>query len=151
MGGHYTRSWSEESQMDDAWVRANSERKRGLLLSDASDDASQNDVGRCSLEGTCCSNRRLQRGLLPITFEPRRNREQSLARASSRGGVGTRLHLGSSVSIPRSQGSAKSLGHIQRKRSYELHANGAVTIRRLLVLSFRTKSRTSLGESRKTH
>ena len=70
--------------MDDTRVRANAEWKRGLLLSDTCDDASQNHVGRCSFEGTCCSNRRLQRGLLPVTFEPRRNREQSLDRASSR-------------------------------------------------------------------
>ena len=35
---------------------------------------------------------------------------------------------------------------LQRERSHEFHADGAVTIRRLLVLSFRTKSR-----CRKTH
>ena len=101
--------------------------------------------------GTRCSNWRLQRGLLPVTFEPRRNRKPSLDRASSRCRVGTKLHLGSRVSIPRSQGSTKSLGYIQRERSHELHADGAVTMRRLLVLSFRTKSRTRRGESRKTH
>ena len=137
--------------MDDARVRVNAERKRRLLLSGASDDASQNDVGRRSLEGTRCSNWRLQLGLLPIAFEPRWNREQSLDRASSRGRVGTRLHMGSRASIPRSQGSNESLGNIHRERSHELHADGTVTIRRLLVLSFRTKSRTSPGEGRKTH
>ena len=39
----------------------------------------------------------------------------------------------------------------QRERSHEFRADGAVTSRRLLVLSFRTKSRTSRAESRKTH
>ena len=122
-----------------------------FFSANASDDASQNDVDRCSFEGTCCSNWRLQRGLLPVTFEPRRNRKPSLDRASARGRVGTKLRLGSRVSIPRSQGSTKSLGYIQRERSHEFHSDGAVTIRRLLVLSFRTKSRTRQGESRKTH
>ena len=75
----------------------------------------------------------------------------SLDRASSRGRIGTKLHLGSSVSSPRSQGSTESLGYIQRERPHELHAARTVTIRRLLVLSFRTKSRTSRGESKKTH
>ena len=40
-----------------------------------SNDAPQNDVGRGLSEGTHCGNRRLQRGLLPVTSEPRRNRE----------------------------------------------------------------------------
>ena len=62
--------------MDDAWVRANSERKRGLLLSNAVDDAPQHDVGRGSSERTRCSDRRLQRALLPVTSEPRRNRKK---------------------------------------------------------------------------
>ena len=47
-------------------------------------------------------------------------------------------------------GSTESVGHIQRKRSHELHAAGTVTIRGLLVLPFRTKSKTSRGKSRKT-
>ena len=116
-------------------VRANSERKRGLL-SNASNDAPQNDVGRGSSEGTHCGNRRLQRGLLAVTSEPRRNREQSVDRAASRGRAGTRLHLGSRVSIPRSQGSSESVGHVLCERSHEFHGDGTITTRRLLVLSF---------------
>ena len=139
-----------EGQVDDAWVRANSERKRGLL-SNASDDAPQDDVGRGGSERTRCGNRRLQRGLLSVTFEPRWNGKPSLDRTASRGRAGTRLHLGSRVSFPRSQGSTKGLGHLQRESSHEFHANETVTVRRLLVLSFRTKSRTHRRESRKTH
>ena len=107
----------------DAWVRANAEWKRGLLFSNAGDDASQNDVGRCHFEGARCVNQRLQRCLLPIASEPGRNREQSFGRASSRGRVRTRLHLGSCVSISRPQGSTESLGYIQRERSHEIHAD----------------------------
>ena len=135
--------------MDDTRVRADAERKRRLLLSNTSNDALQNDVGRGSSEGTRCGNRRLQRGLLPVTFEPRWNGKPSLDRAASRGRAGTRLHLGSRVSFPRSQGSTKGLGHLQRECSHEFHANGTVTVRRLLVLSFRTKSRTHRRESRR--
>ena len=36
----------------------------------------------------------LQRGLLPVTFEPRWNGKPSLDRTASRGRAGTRLHLG---------------------------------------------------------
>ena len=131
----------------DAWVRANSEWKRGLLLSNASDDAPQDDVGRGSSERTCCGNRRLQRGLLPVTFEPRWNGKPSLDRTASRGRAGTRLHPGSRVNFPRYQGSTKGLGHLQRESSHEFHANETVTVRRLLVLSFRTKSRTHRREA----
>ena len=77
----------------------------------------KNVVGRCSFEGARCGNRRLQRGLLPVTFEPGRNGTPSVDRASSRGRAGTRQNLESRVSIPRSQGSTESF-----------HVNGAVTI-----------------------
>ena len=117
LGGHHARRRSTEGQVDDAWVRANSERKRGLLLSKASDDAPQDDVGRGSSERTRCGNRRLQRGLLPVTFEPRWNGKPSLDRAASRSRAGTRLHLGSRVSFPRSQGSTKGLENTARKFS----------------------------------
>ena len=90
-------------------------------------------------------------GLLPVTFEPRWNGKPSLDRTASRGRAGTRLHLGSHVSFPRSQGSTKGLGHLQRESSHEFHATETVTVRLLLVLSFRTKSRTHRRESRKTH
>ena len=53
--------------------------------------------------------------------------------------------------FPGLKGVPNFLGYIQRERSHEFRADGAVTIRRLLVLSFRTKSRTSRAESRKTH
>ena len=55
------------------------------------------------------------------------------------------------ISIPRSQWSAENLGHIQYERSHEFRADGAVTIRQLLVLPFRTKSRTSRAEGRKIY
>ena len=127
-----------ESQVDDAWVRANAERKRGLLLNNAGDDATQSDVVRGSSERTRCSNRRLQRCLPPVTSEPRRNGEQSVEAELGPD------YIGEAVSaIPGPQGSTESLGYEKRERSRELHANGAVTIRRLLVLSFRTTSRTS--------
>ena len=45
----------------------------------------------------------------------------------------------------------QGLGHLQRESSHEFHANETVTVRWLLVLSFRTKSRTHRRESRKTH
>ena len=105
--------------MDDTRIRADSQRKRRLLLSKTSNDGSQNDVGRRSPEGTRCKYCRLQWSLLPITPEPRRNGEQGLDRASPRGRIGTKLHLGSLVSIPWSQGSTESLGYVQRERSYE--------------------------------
>ena len=74
--------------------------------------------------------------LLPVTFEPRWNGESSLDRTASRGRAGTRLHLGSRVSFPRSQGSAKGLGQLQCRSSHEFHANETVTVRWLLVLPF---------------
>ena len=120
MDGHYVRRWIKENPMDNTGIWADAKRKRRLLLSNASDDESQNDDGRRSLERTRCSNWRLQWSLLPITSE-------------------------------RSQGNTESLGYIQCERSHEFHADGAVTIQQLLVLPFRTKSRTSRAESRKTH
>ena len=102
-------------------------------------------------EGPRCGDRRLQRGPLPVTFEPRRSGKPSLDRASSRGRAGTRRHLDCRVSIPKSQGSTESLGYVQCERSHEFHAHGALTIRRLLVLLFRNTSTTHRGESRKTH
>ena len=105
---HHARRRSTEGQVDDAWIRANSERKRGLLLSNASDDAPQDDVGRGSSERACCGNRRLQRGLLPVTSEPRWNGESSLDRSASRGRAGTRVHLGSRVSFPALKGAPRA-------------------------------------------
>ena len=132
-----TGRWVDTMHDDGAWVRANSGRKRGHLLSNASDDAPQNDVGRGSSERTRCGSRRLRRRLLlTVTFEPRRNRMPSLDRAASRGRAGTRLHLGSRVSIPRNRRCTESEGHVQCELSHEFHGDGMVTIRRLLVLSF---------------
>ena len=105
---HHARRRSTEGQVDDAWIRANSERKRGLLLSNASDDAPQDDIGRGSSERACCGNRRLQRGLLPVTSEPRWNGESSLDRTASRGRAGTRVHLGSRVSFPALKGAPRA-------------------------------------------
>ena len=47
-------------------------------------------------------------------LNPRRNRAQSLDRSSGQSRIGTKLHLGSRVSIPRSQGSTENLGHTTR-------------------------------------
>ena len=87
---------------------ANSERKRGLLLSNASDDAPQDDVGRGSSERACCGNRRLQRGLLPVTFEPRWNGESSLDRTVSRGRAGTRVRLEAVSAFPGLKGAPRA-------------------------------------------
>ena len=69
-----------------------------------------------SSERTCCGNRRLQRGLLPVTFEPRWNGKPSLDLTASRGRAGTRLHLGSRVSFPRSEWSTKGLGTLTARK-----------------------------------
>ena len=61
-----------------------------------------------ALKGHVAANRRLQRGLLPVTFEPRWNGNPSLDRATSRGRAGTRLHMGSRISFPRSQGAPRA-------------------------------------------
>ena len=50
--------------------------------------------------------------------------------SSSRGRIGTKLHLGSRVTIPKSQGNTENLGNIQRERFHEFYTDGAVTIRR---------------------
>ena len=123
LGGYHAPRRSKEGQVGDAWVRANSERKQGFLLSNASDDAPQNDVGRGSSERACGGHRRLQRGHQQVTFEARLNRKPRLDRASSRSRAGTRLHLGSRASIPRSQGSTESVGHVQCERSHEFHGD----------------------------
>ena len=151
MGGHNVWQWSEESPMDNTRIWADDEWKRRLLLRNTCDDAPQNDVGRRSLGKIRRSSWKIQWSHLPITPEPRGNGEQSLYRAFSRGRIMTKLHLGSRVSIPRSQGNTGSLWYIQRERSHEFYADEAVTIRRLFVQLFWTKSRTSREESRKTH
>ena len=47
-----------------------SERKRGFLLSNSSNDAPRNVVGRGSSERTRCGNRRLQRGFHQSPLKP---------------------------------------------------------------------------------
>ena len=70
LGGHHGRRQSKEGQVDDARVRANSELKLGFLLSNVSDDAPRNNVGRGSSERTRDGNRNLKRGRLQSIFNP---------------------------------------------------------------------------------
>ena len=67
----------------------------------------KNDVGRGSLAMARGGTRRLQRGLLPVTCEPRRNRKPGLDRAACRGRAGARLHVGSRVSFPSLKGAPR--------------------------------------------
>ena len=96
MGGHHDDG-ARKARWTTRGYEQTPERTRGLLLSNASS------------ERTRCGNRRLQqRGLRPVTLEPRRNRKPCLDRAASRDRAGTRLHMGRRVSIPGSQGEPRA-------------------------------------------
>ena len=119
----------EEDHVDDAWIRANSGRKRGFL-GDASNDAPHHDAGRCSSERACGGPRGLQGGFFRRFLRSRWNRQQSLDRSASRGGAENELHMGSCVSIPGSHGCTKSVGHAQCESLYEFQRGRTITIRR---------------------
>ena len=107
-GGHHARRRSKERQVDDAWVRANSGRKRGFLSADASDDAPQIMLVETALKGHVAAIGDCRGAFYQSPFEPRRNRKPSLDRSASRGRAGTGLHMGSRVSIPGLKGASRA-------------------------------------------
>ena len=94
--------------MDDAWIRANLNGNEDFFSVTPSMMHLKMVSVDTALKGHVAAIGDLQRGLLPVTSEPRRNRERSVDRATSRGRAGTRLHLGICVSFPGLKGAPRA-------------------------------------------